>query len=132
MQGKKTAKEIAIWIPTLLLVLMFTNAGVRKFFEHGGWTIFFRRYGFPDWFRYTIGVVETAAAALLLFPRTVVYGAAIVIVTMIGAIGSMLLHHEMRGLVPPTVAMIVAALLAIARWRQRVRLTAARPLAPQQ
>ena len=69
----KIAKEIAVWILTALLVFMFANAGIRKFPENGGWSGMFRQVGFPDWFRILIGVVETAAAVLLLLrapPRT--------------------------------------------------------------
>ena len=116
----KIAKEVGLWILTALLVLMFTNAGVRKFFEHGGWTWMFRHVGFPDWFRVFIGVLETGAAALLLVPRTAAYAALAVIVIMIGAIGTNIVAHmPLHGLVPAVVSMLVAAIVLAARWRQR-------------
>jgi len=124
MTKKAIAKEVAIWILTLLLVLMFTNAGIRKFPESGGWTRMFRNTGFPDWFRILIGVLEVAAAALLLFPRTAAYGAITVIVIMSGALGTvaMTMHGTfmMRGLMPAAIALIVAVIVLIARWRQRI------------
>src|SRR4051794_21330852 len=94
MTKKAIAKEVAVWALTLVLVLMFVNAGIRKFPESGGWTVMFRRAGFPDWFRILIGVIELAAAALLLVPRTAAYGAMTVIAVMIGALGTvaMTLH----------------------------------------
>lgn len=123
MTKKELAKEIGTWILTALLVLMFANAGIRKFFEHGGWTWMFRHVGLPDWFRIVIGVLEAGAAALLLPPRTAAYGALIVIPIMLGAIGTNLAAHmPLRGLVPSTVSMLVAAIVLAARWRQRVRL----------
>ena len=85
MTKKELAKEIGTWILTALLVLMFANAGIRKFFENGGWTWMFRHVGFPDWFRIAIGVLETGAAALLLLPRTAAYGAlTIIVVALMG------------------------------------------------
>ena len=128
----KIAKEIGIWILTALLVLMFANAGIRKFFENGGWTWMFRHVGFPDWFRILIGAVEAGAAALLLLPRTAAYGAIIIIVVMLGAIGTNLAAHmPLRGLVPATASLLVAAVVLAARWRQRARLGRSSPLAPQ-
>ena len=120
MTKKEITKEIGTWILTALLVLMFANAGIRKFFENGGWTWMFRHVGFPDWFRIVIGVLETGAAALLLLPRTAAYGALIVIVIMLGAIGTnFAAHMPLKGLAPATVSMLVAAIVLAARWRQR-------------
>jgi len=123
MTKKAIAKEVAIWTLTLLLVLMFTNAGIRKLFESGGWTVMFRRAGFPDWFRILVGVIEVAAAALLLLRRTAAYGAISVIVVMIGALATvaMTLHGPFmrQGLIPPSVAIVVAVIVLMARWRQR-------------
>ena len=116
----KIAKEVGLWILTALLVLMFTNAGVRKFFEHGGWTWMFRHVGFPDWFRIVIGVVETAAALLLLLPRTAAYGAIVVIVVMLGALGTiMTAHMPAHGLIAPAASILVAAVVLAGRWGRR-------------
>jgi len=130
MTKKGIAKEVGIWILTLLLVFMFANAGIRKFPESGGWTKMFRHVGFPDWFRILIGVIETAAALLLLVPRTAAYGAVLIIVTMIGALGTvaMTMHgrNMVQGLIPASVSLIVAAIVLMARWRQRPLATRSR------
>ena len=118
----KIAKEVGLWILTTLLVLMFANAGIRKLFEHGGWTWMFRHAGFPDWFRILIGVVETAAALLLLLPRTAAYGAVVIIVVMLGALGTIVaVHMPARGLITPAIAIVVATVVMAGRWRQRAR-----------
>jgi uncharacterized membrane protein YphA (DoxX/SURF4 family) len=132
MQAKQIAKEVAIWVLTIALVLMFGNAGIRKFFEHGGWTRMFHNLGFPDWFRILIGVLETAAAALLLVPRTAAYGAAVVIPIMIGAIVTMAMHGWTRSLPQPSITLVFVIIILIARWRRRMVITRGLPLAPQQ
>ncbi len=132
MQAKQIAKEVAIWVLTIAMVLMFGNAGIRKFFEHSGWTRMFHNLGFPVWFRILIGVLETAAAALLLVPRTAAYGAAVAIPIMIGAIVTMAMHGWTRSLPQPSITLVLVSIILIARWRQRMVITRGLPLAPQQ
>jgi len=124
MTKKAIAKEVGVWVLTLLLVLMFANAGIRKFPANGGWAGMFRHVGFPDWFRIFIGIIEVAAAVLLLVPRTAAYGAMTVVVVMIGALGTVAtsMHGRslLQGLMPASVALIVAAIVLMARWRQRI------------
>lgn len=119
MNGKRVVKEVLIWIPTLLLVLMFLNVGIRKFPENGGWARMFRDFGYPVWFRIFIGVVEVAAALLLLVPRTAVYGAATIIVTMIGAIATLLVqsHGRLASIIVPGICLMVSLIVLAARWR---------------
>ncbi|HEV3484729.1 MAG TPA: DoxX family protein, partial [Vicinamibacterales bacterium] len=81
-------KTIVVWLLTLLLAASMLNAGIRKFFENGGWSWAFRNWGYSVEFRLFIGFVETAAALLLLVPRTAAYGAMAVIAVMLGAIGT--------------------------------------------
>ena len=119
MKTKHVVKEVAIWIVTVLLILMFGNAGIRKFFELGGWTRMFHNLGLPDWFRVVIGVLETAAALLLALPRTAAYGAALIVTIMLGALGEVVMHGWTRAFMQPIVAMALAAIVLIARWRQR-------------
>ena len=131
MQAKQIVKEVLIWIVTVLLILMFGNAGIRKFFESGGWTRMFHNLGLPDWFRIVIGVLETAAALLLALPRTAAYGGALVVTIMIGALAEVVMHGWTRAYMQPIVAMTLGAIVLIARWRQRAAITPSRRLAPQ-
>ncbi len=132
MNAKQIAKEVGLWTVTVILVLMFGNAGIRKFFEHSGWTRMFHNLGFPDWFRILIGALETAAAAMLLWPRTAACGAATMLVVMTGAIATMAIHGWTRSLPPPILAFVLAALVLWMRWPRRARITSGRRLAPQQ
>jgi putative oxidoreductase len=116
----KMLKTIVTWVLTLLLAAMFLNAGIRKFFENGGWTWAFNNWGFPVWFRVFTGAVETAAAVLLLIPRTAVYGAAIIIAVMIGAIGTVAVTTaRMQHTIPAVVSLAVACVVLALRWRAR-------------
>src|SRR6185369_6186386 len=92
----KTAKTVTAWILAILLFVMFAHAGVMKFDPNGGWTRAFHNWGFPDWFRVAVGVAEVVAALLLLLPRTAKYGAVLIIVLMIGGVGTNLMHGGMR------------------------------------
>src|SRR6266516_1349175 len=98
MQAKRVVKEALIWILTVALILMFGNAGIRKFFDNGGWTRMFHNLGLPDWFRILIGVLETVAAVLLLLPRTAAYAAALIDAIMLGAITIVAMHGWTRAI----------------------------------
>lgn len=130
MKAKHIAKEVVIWILTIALALQFGNAGIRKFFEFGGWTRMFHNLGLPDGFRIVIGVLETAAAVLLALPRTAAYGAALIIPIMLGAFAVVAMHGWTRAFAQPIVALVMATIILVARWRQRA-VTSARPLVPQ-
>src|SRR4029079_7522669 len=81
---KAIAKEAAIWLPTLFLIVVFTMQGVAKFSDTSGWARAFQHWGYPDWFRWTIGFAELLAAAFLLWRRTAALGAAIIVILMLG------------------------------------------------
>jgi uncharacterized membrane protein YphA (DoxX/SURF4 family) len=132
MRTKHIAKEVVIWILTIALVLQFGNAGIRKFFEFGGWTRMFHNLGLPDWFRILIGVLETAAAVLLALPRTAAYGAALIVPIMLGAIAVVAMHGWTRAFPQPIIALVMATIILVARWRQRAAITPERRLATHQ
>lgn len=69
--------EVLLWALSIKLILVFARAGWDKFDAGSGWARAFAVWGYPVWFRLTIGVFELAAAALLLWPRTAAYGAAL-------------------------------------------------------
>jgi len=85
---KAIAKETIIWLPTLFLAWVFLMQGAAKFSETSGWARAFAHWGYPDWFRWTIGFAELLAAAMLLWRRTAALGAAIIIILMLGGIGT--------------------------------------------
>jgi uncharacterized membrane protein YphA (DoxX/SURF4 family) len=85
---RKVALELVLWVFALFLAWVFIRQGFAKFDDTSGWSRAFRGWHFPVWFRILIGVLETSAALLLLWKRTAFAGAIIIIVVMLGAMGT--------------------------------------------
>ena len=105
-------RQIALWSLRLLLAAMFFYFGLTKF--PGGprrmWVRLFDAIGFGQWFRIFTGFVEAGGALLLLVPRGVLPGAAVLCAAMIGAL---LTHVLVVGVGPATVAVVVLLALLI-------------------
>ena len=114
-------KEIAKWIPTLMLVFVFGAQGFAKFSDTSGWAAAFRHWGYPDWFRFTIGGVEMAAAALLLWRRTAPIGALAILVVMSGGMATHVFFDHGRHISSEVGPMIFALIVLLAR-RDQLRL----------
>ena len=119
---KTVARFIGTWLPAILLVLIFTPQGWAKFDDASGWARAFRHWGYPDWFRMLIGVVELSGVALLLLGRTAAFGAILLICVMLGAEATHVVfdggRHMTSEVVPLTLSIIVLAI----RRRQLTRL----------
>jgi uncharacterized membrane protein YphA (DoxX/SURF4 family) len=111
---KKIGGIAARWVPALMLVMVFGTQGWSKFDEAGGWTPAFANWGYPAWFRYTVGVAEMAAAALLLWGRTAIFGAMLVICVMTGAMATKVIQqggrHVQSDVVPTALSIVILAL----------------------
>jgi putative oxidoreductase len=75
---------IRTWVPRVAMSLFFLSFGSQKFTDRM-WVQIFQTIGFGDWFRYLTGSMQIAGALLLLIPRTALIGAAILSLTMFGA-----------------------------------------------
>ncbi len=85
---RENALAVVLWVFALFLAWVFLRQGIAKFDDTSGWARAFRTWHFPAWFRILIGVLETSAALLLLWKRTAFAGAVIIIVVMLGAMGT--------------------------------------------
>ena len=81
----KIGKFVGVWFPTVMLISAFGTQGVAKFSATSGWARAFEHWGYPVWFRYSIGGLEVLAALLLILPLTASLGALLVIGIMLGA-----------------------------------------------
>jgi putative oxidoreductase len=85
----------------------------------------FARWGYPDHFYLVIGAVEVAAGLALLVPRLAAPAAILLIVVMIGAGATHVVHDELQRLPQIVVMSLMLGVVALGRrrnpfWRRRV------------
>jgi putative oxidoreductase len=114
----KAAKVVGMWIPAILLVLIFTPQGWSKFSDTSGWATAFRHWGYPDWFRVTIGVLELGAVLLLILGRTAAFGAIVIIVVMLGGMATHIIFDGGRHMTSEVVPLVLASIVLAVRRRQ--------------
>ena len=117
-----TWQRILTYGVSVLVAMVFIVMGGSKFNPEGAWTASFEQWGYPVWFRYSIGGLETVGGFLLLIPQLTSYAACVLIVIMAGAFVTRLgdgLSGDHAGIA------VYAALLAwfaYAWWDRRVPL----------
>jgi uncharacterized membrane protein YphA (DoxX/SURF4 family) len=120
-RGLRIALEVLLWALAAMLIMVFVRAGWDKFDASSGWARAFTFWGYPVWFRLLIGVLEILAALLLLWPRTAAYGAAIIIVVMVGGMGThVFIEHRPSRVTSELLHFIFASIVLAGRWRTRI------------
>ena len=112
---RQLAFDVALWVFALFLAWVFIRQGTSKFSDTSGWARAFRVWHFPDWFRVMIGVLETTASLLLLTRRTAFAGAVIIIVVMLGAMGTHVYWGRPAQVTSEILPLLLATLVAIGR-----------------
>ena len=107
-----TMWNIAFWVLQILLAAVFLIAGTTKLAGAQMHVETFQKLGVGQWFRYFTGCVEVIAAILIIIPRTVVVGAALVAATMIAAIDA---HALVIG-GSPIQALVLLTLSVLVAW----------------
>ena len=123
MKRSRIVKEAALWIVSLFLVSIFIRQGMAKFSETSGWATAFRLWGYPAWFRMLIGTMEVSAAILLLLPRVAAIGAALIIVVMLGGMGTHIARGHPAQITSELLPLILASVILYARrraWRRAI------------
>ena len=111
------ASSIALWLTQVALAAMFLMAGGSKLAAAPEMVSLFDAVGVGQWFRYLTGVVEIGSALALLVPSAAVYGALLLMPTMLGAIATnVLIVHQSP--VMPLVLFLLASAVAWARRRE--------------
>jgi putative oxidoreductase len=113
----KNSSSPVVWITTFVLAAVYLWAGMNKFetTTNSYWQVAFTLWGYPDWFRTSIGVLEMSAAVLLLYPKTASMGAITLACIMVGATATNLRHDSLLTAVFP--AMFFVSLSALAYYR---------------
>ena len=109
---------VALWLTQIALAGMFLFVGGLKLTGAPELIALFDAIGIGHWFRYVTGSIEVVSAVALLVPGWAVFGALLLIPTMVGAV---ITHLFIVGgsAVPPTV--LLTGSLAIA-WARRDQL----------
>jgi len=89
-----SVKSIVAWILRLLLAALFAIQGIIKLNGSPAWISRFSGWGYPDHFYLAVGVAELLGAIGLLIPRLASPGALVLIVVMMGATATHLVHRE--------------------------------------
>ena len=87
----------------------------------------FRAWGYPDGFYLVIGAVEVVAGIGLLIPRVASYCAMVLAIVMVGASATHVVHGDRNG-VGELVFAALLALIAVIRWRHRLRFGRSTPV----
>jgi len=106
----------ALWVAQIALAAMFLMAGGSKLVGAQAMVTLFDAVGLGQWFRYVTGAIEISAAVALLIPSAAVFGALLLIPTMIGAVATNLFLGQSA--VPPLVLLIVAAAITWVRRKE--------------
>jgi uncharacterized membrane protein YphA (DoxX/SURF4 family) len=109
--------DLALWVPALFLAWIFAPQGWAKFSDTSGWARAFALWHFPVWFRILIGVVEVAAAALLLTRRTAPIGAALIAVVMLGGMGTHIYWGKPGQMTSEVLPLVLSLVVLAGRWR---------------
>jgi putative oxidoreductase len=112
---KEIALEIVLWVFALFLAWVFIRQGLAKFDDTSGWARAFRTWHFPVEFRIVIGVLETSAALLLLWKRTAFAGALIIMVVMLGAMGTHVYWGRPAQMTSEILPLVLATMVALGR-----------------
>ena len=114
---RSRASLVALWLTQVALAVMFLTAGGSKLTGVPGMVSLFDAIGLGQWFRYVTGVIEVTSGIALLVPSAAIFGALLLIPTMLGAIvTNVFIVHTSP--VIPLLLLLGAAAIAWARRHQ--------------
>jgi putative oxidoreductase len=114
---RSRASLIALWLTQVALAVMFLMAGGSKLAGVPAMVGLFDAIGVGQWFRYVTGVIEVTAGIALLVPSAALFGALLLIPTMLGAIVTNVFVVPASPVVP-LLLLLAAAAVAWARRRK--------------
>ncbi len=114
--------RIVTWVLALGIASVMLPMGWEKFDPNGFWSPAFERWGYPAWFRVFTGILEVAGGLAILWPRIARYGAAVLVVVMLGASARRALDGNF---VDVAFNLTYVAVLVLIAWVFRPKRTAA-------
>lgn len=105
----------AVWIPRVLLALLFVGAAFAKLSGQPMMVAEFQTIGLGQDFRILTGVIELVAVGLLLWPRTSLIGAGLMLCVLVGAFVAQVgpLHGDVIHVI------VIAAIVLLTIWLTR-------------
>jgi putative oxidoreductase len=108
---------IALWVTQIALAAMFLFAGGSKLVGAPAMVDLFAAIGLGQWLRYVTGAIEISAAVALLIPSAALFGALLLVPTMLGAAtANMFLGQS------PAVPLLLLLAAAAVAWTRRNQL----------
>jgi len=114
------ASLIALWLTQVALALFFLMAGGSKLAGVPAMVSLFDAIGVGQWFRYVTGVIEVTSGIALLVPSAAIFGALLLIPTMLGAIVINLFVVPASPVVPLLLLLGAAAVAWVRRHQLRM------------
>jgi putative oxidoreductase len=112
------AKNIVLWIVSILLGAMFLFSGVFKLLKPEEAKAGFVHYGYAAWFAIFIGVCEVFGSLGLLIPRLAFLAAVNLSIIMVGATYTHFSHHEYQHGMIPLVLLVLLIGVAYTRFKE--------------
>jgi uncharacterized membrane protein YphA (DoxX/SURF4 family) len=107
------------WAIRISIATLYLFIGLAKFSSRpeSHWVAVFQQIHAGEWFRYFTGVVESAAALLVLIPRAAIFGLLLLACTMLCAslIVAFVLHQPGEATFPGFLFLVLAAVTWIHR-----------------
>lgn len=110
----KRWKAAVLWSSSTLLALLFLAAGAWKFLDPSV-ADQFARWGYPEWVRPLIGILEIGGGVILLFPRVAWEGAAILAIVMAGAVVTLVHSGDVLHAILPAVILSMVTVVGYFR-----------------
>ena len=111
------ATLVVLWLTQVALAVMFLMAGGSKLAGVPTMVSLFDLIGIGQWFRYVTGVIEVISGIALPVPSAAVFGALLLIPTMLGAIITNVFVVPASPVIP-LLLLLAAAAVAWARRHQ--------------
>lgn len=117
MAAKAHATQV-VWALQILAATQFFLTALDKLGDAPVMVQLFAAVGFGQWFRYVTGIIELIGAVLLLVPGVAALGAALLAMTMIGA----LVAHFTVLPYSPAKPIVLLVMVGIVFWVRRTEL----------
>jgi putative oxidoreductase len=122
----KRLSPTVTWSLSIFLALLFAALGSSKLWGPSAarWGERFLNWGYPAGSHYLVGAVEMLSGLALLLPRSRKAAAGSLMLVMVGALGTHLIHGELPRVIPPLILGVLALLLFLPRLGEGTKPTA--------